>query len=345
MATIEDWLEGHVKILSRPRPNIFFQCPACGTLKQKCSIHIRKGIGRCFRASCSLHSGFGFTKLITVVENCTWDAASRTAEEYADEIEELYKPKVALYPRDYPSNALPFESLVSIAHSTNDKLKMSLAVNGLNYLVHERHLTLKQITEYSMGVGFEDFTVLVDGETRTVPRYGMIIVPIYFNGELVSYTSRSLEMDGVRLNKVKHYNARSGEDYVPAGQVLFNFDVASELARERGILVIVEDVWSALKIGNAVATTGSNLSDDQIHLLAINWQGPIAICRDNDTGGNNAAHQDLKKLSGFYEDVRIVVPSGVDPDDDLEETQRRILASSPSNAFQSNLLNILKRCP
>ena len=343
MATIEDWLEGNVRIIGRQRPNIFFQCPSCGTTKLKCSIHIRKGIGRCYRASCSLHSGFSFTRLISIVQKCTWDRAIDVASQFQDEIEESYKPRVSLYPRDYPKNSLPFENLVSVAHMEGDREKLSLVTNALQYLVNSRGLTLDQITEYRIGIGYEDFAVTSEEGVKKVPRYGMIVVPIYFNGELVSYTSRSLEIDGIRLNTVKHYNARSGEDYVPAGQILFNFDTAIEKARESGILVIVEDVWSAIKLGNAVGTIGSNLSPDQIHLLVINWKGPIAICRDNDLGGNTAAAQDLEKLSGFYEDVRIVVPSGIDPDDDLEETKRRIRTSSPSNPFQSNILNILKR--
>lgn len=343
MATIEDWLEGNVKIVSRSRPNIFFQCPSCGTTKAKCSIHIKKGIGRCFRATCTLHSGFGFVKLITIVENCSFSSALETAKLYADEIEDSYKPRMSLYPRDYPKHALPFENLLQVAINEDCAEKMSLVKHGINYLINERHLTMEQVKSYNMGVGYQDFYVEDEGRNVKVPRYGMIVVPIYFNEELVSYTSRSIEIDGVRLNSIKHYHARSGEEYIPSGQVFFNFDNAIALARKTGILTIVEDVWSALKIGSAVGTVGSNISEDQIHLLVINWDGPIAICRDNDEGGWKASEQDMKKLSGYYQDVRNVVPSGIDPDDDIEETKNRIASSSPSNAFHNNLLSILKR--
>jgi len=343
MATIEDWLEGHVNVIRRSAPNVFFECPSCGTRKLKCSINVHKGIGRCFRGSCELNNGFHFTKLIAIVENVSYYQAQRIALDYQEEIDFEYKTKNPLAPRDYPRNSLPLEDLLRLATDTNDQAKLSLVKHALTYLTEKRSLTVDQINEYQIGVGWEDYSILGSQQDLIeIPRYGMIILPIYFNQQLVSYTSRSLEVNGVQINKQKHHHPRTSEGYTTSGDVLFNADAAFPRAKETGKLVIVEDAWAAIKLC-AVGTLGANLSENQLHLLALNYQGPIVVCRDNDKGGRTAAKIDLKKLSGFYSDVRLVFPSIVDPDDDLEETKRRIESSTPTNLFQTSLLYALTK--
>lgn len=327
-------------MLRQSGPNIFIECPGCDSRKQKCSIHINKGIGNCFRASCPLHGGFGFAKLITYLDHVAYSEALSIAVKYSDEIEKEYVAKTFGTNRNYPINSLPIQELLNKANTEFNKLCHQLAQYGVDYLVNKRGLDEQQIETYQLGVGWENYSL----GNKEILRYGMIIIPIFFNQEIVSYCGRSIEftegpMFGL-LGKQKHIHAERGEDYLSVGQILFNCDKAIPQARKQGYLVIVEDAWSAIKL-NCVATLGSNLSDDQIYILVNNWKGPIVICRDNDVGGNKAALIDAKKLANYYSDIRIAKPIGIDPDDNLEATQVEINSAKPVDLFQLKLSHLL----
>jgi hypothetical protein len=339
MASIVDYLESKAHVIRNGNPNVFIECPGCGTRKSKCSIHITKGIGNCFRASCPLNGGFNFATLITYLSNCSYSEALGIAARYSDEIELEYKAKSYGLNRSYPKNALPIQEMLNFAATQKNALYYDLTRNAVEYLVTKRNLSQSQIEKYQLGVGYEDFVI---GE-KAIPRYGMIVVPLFFNGQIVSYVERSIEVRGMQLARMKHYKPLEQEEYLTSSQMLFNCDVAIPLAQKRGILCIVEDAWSAIAIGNAVATTDSGLSDDQIFIMTTNWKGPIAVVRDNDKGGEEAAKKDILKLSKYYEDVRVIKVDGTDPTDNLSSTLDKIKTSTPVDLFEENLNNIVFR--
>lgn len=336
MATIVDYLTKRAKILRQTGPNIFIECPGCGTRKLKCAIHIHKGYGNCFRATCELNGGFGFARLISLLDNIPYSEALGVANEYSDEIEKEFKAKTFGANRNYPKGSLPAQELLNLAEYKGDKLLYYLALHGIEYLALQRSLTQSQIEQYQLGIGYENVII----GTKEIPRYGSIIIPVFFNQELVSYVGRSIEYQGGMLSKRKHHLPLQEEGYLMPGQILFNCDVAIPYAQEVGYLTIVEDAWSAIK-HRAVATFGSNLSDDQIYILVNNWDGPVVICRDNDKGGQKAAKIDAKKLSKYYRDVRIAVPHGVDPDDDVEATKEKIKAAAAISLFELQLTELV----
>jgi len=338
MATIFDYLYKRSNVLRTSGPNIFIQCPGCDTRQQKCSIHVNKAIGNCFRASCPLHGGFNFATLITYLDKCSYSEALSIASHYEDDIELEFKSKSYGLNRNYPINSLPIQEFLNFAEKERNKLFCDLATNAVKYLVNKRGLTEKQIDDYKIGVGYEDYKI---GE-KIIPRYGMIIIPTFFNQQIVSYNGRSIEVGGLSLCKTKHYHPIAEEDYLLTSQVLFNCDTAIPSARIAGILSIVEDRWSAIKLGNAVATSGSFISDEQMFVLTSNYQGPICVVRDNDLGGRKATQQDVKRLSKFYEDIRIIFPKGIDPDDFLNDTRMKIKHSKPIDLFELKLQTAMK---
>jgi hypothetical protein len=337
MATILDYLENKATVIKTQGPNIFIECPGCGTRQMKCSIHANKGIGNCFRASCPLNGGFRFAKLITFLEKVSWSDALGIASRYEDELELEYKAKAYGLNRNYPKNSLPIQEMINFVNSTDNKLHESLINHGVTYLVNKRKLTEEIIEGYKLGIGYEDFEI----EGKIIPRFGMIVIPIFFNDQVVSYVERSIEVKGMMLAKIKHYKPTPAEEYLTSSQILFNCDRAIPLARKEGILCIVEDPWSAMALGNAVGTLDSGLSDDQLFILANNYEGPICSVRDNDRGGREATIKDVIKLSRYFEDVRTVEVKGIDPDDFLEDTKQKIKKSKPVDLFEMRLKGLL----
>ena len=337
MATIRDYLQNHAKILSNSGPNVFIECPGCHTRKAKCSVHVGRGVGNCFRAKCSLNGGFNFLRLIEVLQGVGFSEALRIASGYQDEVTWEYKARSWGTNGLYPAGSLPLQEALNKAQPggvLKDKALFYMAMHAAEYLVEKRNLTLQQIEAYQIGIGFED--------QQDVPRVGMLIIPILFNETLVSYVSRSVEYQRNLLGRQKHYLPKAAEGYMLAGEILFNCDKAIPTAKRAGYLPIVEDVWSAMKL-DAVATMGSNLSADQLFVLANNYRGPVCVCRDNDPGGRKAAARDIRLLSRHYGDVRDVIPVGVDPDDDVVATRRALQSSAPMDLFQHNLRLSLKR--
>lgn len=319
MATILDYLEHRADIVRRSLPNVFIVCPGCGTRKAKCAVHIRRGIGNCFRASCSLNGGFSFVRLITELEHVSFAEAISIAQDYRDETERDFTAQRYGTNRDYPRNAMFLGDMVQVLEKkTQDLLK-----HAVEYLVRKRNLTDRQMSDYLLGVGMEDF----EQEGKLIPRYGMIVIPILLNGEIVSYCERSIEIAGGIIGRQKHYKAEPAEGYLPPSATLFNCDRAIPEARIRGFLPLFEDAWSAIKL-DGVATLGPDISDEQLYILANNWRGTVVVCRDNDPGGWAAERKDVKLLSRYFSDVRIVRPVGIDPDDNLEAT-RGLIENAP----------------
>lgn len=336
MATLYDYLNRRANILRVSGSDIFIQCPSCGTRKMKCSVHIHKGIGNCFRASCDLNGGFHISRLICILERCEWSEAISIAAEYSDEIAKEYQSKSYGTNRSYPRNALPIQELINKAEKTGQGSLYYIAEHAVENLVGKRKLSFDQISRYQIGAGYEDFEI----SEQQIIRQNLIIIPITFNNEIVSYCGRSIEFMGRQLAPVKHYHAKPVEEYLTTGQILFNCDGAIRYAKSVGYLCIVEDAWSAIKF-NCVATLGSNLSDDQIYILANNYHGPIIVLRDNDIGGRKAAQIDIQKLSRYFEDVRNVEPVGIDPDDNITATLEKIQGSRPLNLFHHKLSKLI----
>ena len=97
-----------------------------------------------------------------------------------------------------------------------------------------------------------------------------LIFPVRFNNELVGWQMRSIPGTtyGDREDAVKYYHLFN------KGQYLFNYDKA----RQYQTVVLVEGVKKALKLPNAVACFGKDLTDAQVQLLT-NWKN-IIVCLD-----------------------------------------------------------------
>lgn len=328
MASALDYLKRFTTILSESSyPNVYIECPSCGTHAAKFAFNVSKGVGHCFRASCDWRCNF--PQLISKVERVPIYEAFSRAKEYADGLEFEIKTRLATPLIGYPKNATPLTELALKEDLTIAEATMLSA--GVEYLACKRKLTIEQIESYQLGVGIADFLV---GE-KTVPRYGMLVLPIHLNGEIVSYTQR--QIDGFN-RKQKHYSATVEEGYIPKGQLLFNCDAGFSTEN----LVIVEDPWSAIKM-NAVALLGSSISDEQLYIIRSNYRGRITLLMDGDEPGRKAAKKIAIKLLHYFNDVLIAtLPEGVDPDDNPLLATEALCAAAKVTLFDLQLNSTLR---
>jgi hypothetical protein len=249
---------------------------------------------------------------------------------------EEYRSSIRQFTFGYPRNSYP---LADLGHYTGDKepTLAALADYAFTYLLQHRKLSFELIQKHKIGVGYEDFTQ----EDVNVPRYGMVMVPVIVNGEIVSYTSRAIESKIGRLCKLKQYTPHEGEGYLTKGQVLYNCDNGFSVARREGRLVLVEDPWSAMKL-ECVGVLGTTFSSAQYDILIQNWRGTIVILFDNDEGGNTAATKVALTLLQHYPDVRIGHLASGDPDDNVEEARQAIDSAVSVDSFGLQLSQSLK---
>lgn len=98
-----------------------------------------------------------------------------------------------------------------------------------------------------------------------------LIFPVKFRGEMVGWQMRSIPgtVYGDRADAVKYYHLFN------KGSVLFNYDNACH----HRTVVLVEGVKKALKLPNAVACFGKDVTNTQVQLLS-QWPN-IIICLDS----------------------------------------------------------------
>lgn len=176
---------------------------------------------------------------------------------------------------------------------------------------------------------------------------GRLIVPIYFQGKLVSFIARDMLGRTEVWNKIKKQAKKdkiSKKEMIklteeqeckkillpfgaPISRVFFNWDNALK----HKTVILCEGVFDAIKVCNfgynAIAILSCHLNDYRIGLLIENFD-IIYIALDNDdkinkkgekvNPGQKAAKKIMKELVDC-EVYNIVLPVGKDPDDCTEE--------------------------
>jgi len=144
-------------------------------------------------------------------------------------------------------------------------------------------------TQRAFGLGYdpEHYRRLKSGE-EYVGR--AIIIPHFFEGNLVGYQSGWLDED--RPKKVPKYtNTRN----FPKSETLFNFDAARESADS---VFVVESAITAMFITSlgfsAVGTFGAEVSENQLDLLS-NFDS-IIMAGDNDSSGHKMNRHVSRRL-------------------------------------------------
>jgi DNA primase len=146
-----------------------------------------------------------------------------------------------------------------------------------------------------------------------------LVIPIRDErGQTLAFTGRTVVADEVR----KYMNTRETPAYVK-GRVLFALDLARAEIEKRSHAVLMEgqfDVIVAhqLGVGNAVASSGTALSEDQLSLLK-RFADEVVLSYDNDAAGRAAAFRAIEMTHAQNVRARVVrlPPEAKDPDEFL----------------------------
>ena len=145
-----------------------------------------------------------------------------------------------------------------------------------------------------------------------------LVIPIRDErSQPLAFTARTVRADEQR----KYINSPETPAYVK-GRVIFGLDLARDEITKRGHAVLMEgqfDVITAHQfgVGNAVASSGTALTEDQVRLLK-RFTDELLVVFDADRAGRAAAEK-ASKLAAFH-DMRVRVadiPDGKDPDEFL----------------------------
>jgi DNA primase len=146
-----------------------------------------------------------------------------------------------------------------------------------------------------------------------------LVVPIRDErGQTLAFTGRTVLSEEVR----KYVNTPESPAYVK-GRVLFALDLARPEIEKRGHAVLMEGQFDVIVahqygVGNAVASSGTALTDDQLTLLK-RFTDQVVLSFDNDAAGSAAASRAIELAQTQSMRTRVLrLPAGAkDPDEFL----------------------------
>jgi DNA primase len=145
-----------------------------------------------------------------------------------------------------------------------------------------------------------------------------LVIPIRDErGQTLAFTARTVRTDEPR----KYINSPETPAYIK-GRVIFGLDLAKDEMARRGHAVLMEgqfDVITAHHFGvqNAVASSGTALTDDQVRLLK-RFTDELLLVFDSDRAGRSAAFKAVELASTHQMRTRVATITGAkDPDEFL----------------------------
>jgi DNA primase len=148
---------------------------------------------------------------------------------------------------------------------------------------------------------------------------GRVTFPIQdLFGNVVGFSARTLKKD----EPAKYINTPETNIY-KKGKILYGLDKAKDAIRKSGYAIVVEgnmDVIASHRVGikNAVAVSGTALTEDQIVLLK-RYTNNLAFCFDMDEAGQNAANRSIDLAMEKEMNIKIIqLISGKDPDECIQ---------------------------
>ena len=143
----------------------------------------------------------------------------------------------------------------------------------------------------------DKYGILATNNLSDVPH--RIIIPIFFKGQLVSWTARSYLKT---IDKAKRYfSASKDKEVILHKSVLYNWDNTSD------IIVIVEGCTDVWRLGDSiVACFGTQFSDNQIKL--IKEKRKAFIIYDREEQAQEKARKLMNSLSLFIDVENVLIP-------------------------------------
>ena len=130
-----------------------------------------------------------------------------------------------------------------------------------------------------------------------------IIIPIFFNGKLVSWTGRSiLSREFISENEIPRYkNLAIEKSVINPKDIFFNLDNS-----RKDSVILVEGPFDVLKMGNdCICSLGTSVTEAQKLLLSTRYK-KVFISFDNEPSAQEKAHKLGMDLCSLGMDIEIV---------------------------------------
>lgn len=251
------------------------------------------------------------------------------------------------------------------------KLPQSYPAEDYYHIVKKRISDLGQIRKWEM-------RYCNHPESKWQQKYhGRLIIPIYFNGKLVSFAARDMlgrsdewnivkedmrkriRMGTITPEEVKELKKKEFRKILypfdaPTRYIFFNWDLA---IKNNEYVIIVEGIMDAIKLVewgyNAIAALSYHLNDYRINLLKKHFK-KVYISLDNDdkinvdgvriNPGQEAALKIKEQLKFFrVRCYNILLPFGKDPDECDRDEFHKCFLKSHTNIFSDDFLDFGRR--
>jgi DNA primase len=132
-----------------------------------------------------------------------------------------------------------------------------------------------------------------------------IIVPIYYNNRLVTFSS----IDIAENSNLRYKHLSKEESIIHTKELLYGMDSILNY----DIVMVVEGFFDKARIGqNCVSTMGTLITPEQFKLLTRFKK--VILVLDGDKAGYENSIKIANNLSVFTDVERIILPEGTDPD-------------------------------
>jgi len=239
-----------------------FTCPFCGDKSNHLGFNLENNYFHCWR--CGAHPIEKVLRKWTNSKNVNY--------------------LIKKYSYDYTN----VNNLIHIEKINNDnEIKFPIGIDKINdkhknYLL-KRNFNPQEIEEKWKILGTSHFSILdnIDFKWR-------IIIPIFWNNEIVSYQARSIIND----YEPRYINCPSKYEKIHLKNIIYKYPTYNE-----NKAIAVEGVFSVWRLGEAAfATFGAKFTNEQIRIISKLFKR-VLICFDNDEAGRIAA----KKLQSELE--------------------------------------------
>jgi DNA primase len=248
-------------------------CPFCDDDSNHCGVHINAPVFSCFRCG---EKG----NLIKLVAQITGNKRK------AIEIIKGNIPRELRKRHEFERNFAERTSLPSSASKMMSK-------SHYKYLEQQRRFNARYLHEK-----YDLHFVHNDDDW-----WNRIIVPVYMRGELITFTSISIDKEA----RMRYKHQKDEESIAPIKQILYGSEWCGRSC------ITVEGIFDFWRIGDgAVMTGGTKITSEQKKLLSK--YDKVILLFDGDFAGRIAAQKLGDDLSAHTEVKIIDLPDNVDPD-------------------------------
>jgi len=269
---------------------IGLSCPFCGDRSTHLGVNLESKMFSCFRCGKKGSS----ISLVQALDNCSFHKAKAVVDQFITRDFSSYKRKERI-------------------HASATKLPSNTSENFLP--VHDKFISSRR---YDREFLQRKYDILAVGPTCDDWKF-RIIIPVYYNHELVTYVGR----DCTGKLEVPYKNCPQEQCILQAKHTLYNLDSIQDE------VILVEGILDAWRIGTkAVATFGTQVTDEQIALLARKQIKKAFVLFDSDA--SDKADKLAHSISSVVPSVDVITLSDGDPDslteDEVWELKRELFS-------------------